>query len=270
MVICMKRKIAFFDIDGTLTSETDGSIPESAVEGIRRARENGHFMFINTGRCFHNVEMRFREIGFDGYVCGCGLNVYCDGQELLHVPMARSVKEEILAQARLTGVEILFESRTGVAYDLIRPLQSEGAIRQYQCFVDRGYDLSIDPGQPDFVADKFVIWFHEPEQLKQFRKVSDNYFTCIDRGGYFREFVPYGYSKATGLQFVLDHYGLSSEDAYGFGDSNNDLAMLEYLRNSVVMGSTAPKELLACASFVTEPASRNGLYHALEQLGFLG
>lgn len=270
MVICMKRKIAFFDIDGTLTSETDGSIPESAVEGIRRARENGHFMFINTGRCFHNVEMRFREIGFDGYVCGCGLNIYCDGQELLHVPMACSVKEEILAQARLTGVEILFESRTGVAYDLLSPLQSEGAIRQYQCFVDRGYDLSIDPGQPDFVADKFVIWFHEPEQLKQFRKVSDNYFTCIDRGGYFREFVPYGYSKATGLQFVLDHYGLSSEDAYGFGDSNNDFAMLEYLRNSVVMGSTAPKELLACASFVTEPASRNGLYHALEQLGFLG
>lgn len=266
----MKRKIAFFDIDGTLTSETDGSIPESAAEGIRKARANGHLMFINTGRCFQNVELRFREIGFDGYVCGCGLNIYCDGRELLYVPMPRPVKEEILAQARLTGVEILFESRTGVAYDLSRPLQSKGAIHQYQCFVDRGYDLSIDPGQPDFVADKFVIWFHEPQQLEEFRKVSDRHFACIDRGGCFREFVPYGYSKATGLQFVLDHYGLSLEDAYGFGDSNNDLAMLQYLKNSVVMGSTESKELLECASFVTEPASRNGLYHALDKLGFLG
>ena len=29
------KKIAFFDIDGTLTSEIDGSIPESAVYATR-------------------------------------------------------------------------------------------------------------------------------------------------------------------------------------------------------------------------------------------
>ena len=36
------KKIAFFDIDGTLTSEIDGSIPESAVYAIRAARANGN------------------------------------------------------------------------------------------------------------------------------------------------------------------------------------------------------------------------------------
>lgn len=265
----MKRKIAFFDIDGTLTSEIDGSIPGSAVEGIHKAREKGNLMYINTGRCFQNVEQRFRDIGFDGYVCGCGLNIYCEGQELLYVPLPRHVKEEVLAQARHTGVDILFESRTGVAFDQSRPLQSGEAIRLYRLFVERGYDLGIDPLQPDFVADKFVLWFQAPEQLEEFRKVSDRYFVCIDRGGRFREFVPQGYSKATGLQFVLDQYGLSLEDAYGFGDSNNDLAMLQYLKNSVVMGSAESEELLECASYVTEPASRDGLYHALEHLGFL-
>jgi hydroxymethylpyrimidine pyrophosphatase-like HAD family hydrolase len=76
----MQRKIAFFDIDGTLTSEVDGSIPASAIRSIREARANGHLMFINTGRCFQNVEQRFRDIGFDGYVCGCGTNIYCDGR----------------------------------------------------------------------------------------------------------------------------------------------------------------------------------------------
>ena len=63
------KKIAFFDIDGTLTSEIDGFLPESAINAIRRARTFGHLMFINTGRCFQNVEPRFRRIGFDGYVC---------------------------------------------------------------------------------------------------------------------------------------------------------------------------------------------------------
>ncbi len=264
----MERKIAFFDIDGTLTSEIDESIPESAVAGIRKAREKGHLMFINTGRCFQNVEPRFRQVGFDGYVCGCGLNIYCEGQELLYVPMPRTVKEEMLAQARLTGIEILFEARTGVAFDLSRPLQSDRAVRLYQCFVERGYDLSIRPEQPDFVADKFVIWFREPGQLETFRTASDRYFYCIDRGGCFREFVPHGYSKATGLQFVLDHYGMSLEDAYGFGDSNNDLTMLQYLKNSVVMGNAESRELMDCAAFVTKAASHGGLYYALEQLGF--
>ena len=60
------RKIAFFDIDGTLTSETDGAVPEDAAAAIAQARKNGHLMFINTGRCFQNVEPCFRSIGWDG------------------------------------------------------------------------------------------------------------------------------------------------------------------------------------------------------------
>lgn len=35
------KKIAFFDIDGTLTSEIDGSIPESAVYAIRQRGQTG-------------------------------------------------------------------------------------------------------------------------------------------------------------------------------------------------------------------------------------
>ena len=71
----MSTKIAFFDIDGTLTSEVDGSLPDSAILAIRQARANGNLMFINTGRCYQNVEPRFMEIGFDGIVCGCGFKL---------------------------------------------------------------------------------------------------------------------------------------------------------------------------------------------------
>ena len=60
------RKIAFFDVDGTLTSEIDGSIPASTIDAIRAARANGNLMFINTGRCFHNLDEEFRALGFDG------------------------------------------------------------------------------------------------------------------------------------------------------------------------------------------------------------
>ena len=71
----MSRKIAFFDIDGTLTSEIDGSVPADAASAIRQARNNGHLMFINTGRCMQNVEERYAKLtgrgiggGIDRYV----------------------------------------------------------------------------------------------------------------------------------------------------------------------------------------------------------
>lgn len=89
---------------------------------------------------------------------------------------------------------------------------------------------------PNFFCDKFVVWYQTPDQLEEFRKVSDPYFTCIDRGGTFREFVPIGYSKATGIQYVLDYYHLDLDAAYAIGDSNNDLPMLSYVPNSVAMG----------------------------------
>ena len=263
------KKIAFFDIDGTLTSEIDGSIPQSAIHAIRAARANGNLMFINTGRCFQNVEKRFRDIGFDGYVCGCGTNLYCDGKETLHVAQTHETAMKLLQKARELEIDILFESRKEVAFDLSMPRRHPDAKRHYDEFTAHGYDMPEDLENPNFFFDKFVIWYTKPEQLESFREVSDAGFTCIDRGGTFREFVPHGYSKATGIQYVLDYYGIDKKDAYAFGDSNNDLPMLTYLPNSIAMGNASPTSLFDIVSHVTAKASEDGIKLALEQLGFI-
>ena len=143
------------------------------------------------------------------------------------------------------------------------------AVAQYDAFVKRGYTMPTDLEAPDFICDKFVIWYQNEEQLQAFRKISDIHFSCIDRGGTFREFVPLGYSKATGIQFVLDHYNLTKENAYAFGDSNNDLPMLSYLPNSVAMGNANPASLFDQVSFVTKKASEDGIAFALEHFSFL-
>lgn len=263
------KKIAFFDIDGTLTSEIDGRIPSSATDAIRKARENGHLMFINTGRCFQNVEKRFREIGFDGYVCGCGTNIYCDSKEVLHIAQNHEIISAILKAARDCDVDILFESRNFVAFDLSRPFHHPNAAKLYGSFIKRGYDMPEDLENPNFFSDKFVIWIQSDLQLSQFRKISDAHFECIDRGDNFYEFVPLGYSKATGIQFVLDHYGLAKSAAYAFGDSANDLSMLSYLDNSVAMGNSSPESLFSMVSHVTTKASEDGISNALKHLNFI-
>ena len=169
-----------------------------------------------------NVEQRFRDVGFDGFVCGCGTDIYCDGAEILHVAQTHETVMKLLLAAREWDIDILFESRKEVAFDLARPLRHPDARRQYEAFEERGYEMPEHLENPNFFCDKFVLWFEHPEQLAGFRTTSDRYFECIDRGGNFREFVPLGYSKATGLNYVLDYYRIDKKDAYAFGDSNND------------------------------------------------
>ena len=272
----MERKIAFFDIDGTLTSEIDGTIPESAVKSIQAARKNGHLMFLNTGRCMQNVEQCFRNVGFDGYVCGCGTNIYCTDydknntyKEILYVSQSHNIVEEILFHARKFKLDLLFESKYGVCFDMKKPLITPGGIHQHNQFILRNYDMSHNPEDNDFVCDKFVVWFSNIQDLNSFRSISDKYFECIDRGGNFREFVPIGYSKATGIQVVLDYYHIPIERAYAFGDSNNDLSMLSYVPNSIAMGNATPTALFNQVSYVTTNASKNGIENALKHFHFI-
>ena len=79
----MDRSILFFDIDGTILTE-DGTraIPDSTRKALHMAKERGHLLFINTGRVFLNIENRIRDLGFDGYVCGCGTQILYREKEL--------------------------------------------------------------------------------------------------------------------------------------------------------------------------------------------
>lgn len=227
------KKIAFFDIDGTLTSEIDGSLPKSAINAIRHARTFGHLMFINTGRCFQNVEPRFRRIGFDGYVCGCGTNIFCSGTEALHVAQTHSITMQLLKTARKTNVDILFESRKEVAFDKSRSLSHPDAIHQYKAFLNRGYDMPENLENPNFFCDKFVVWYQTPDQLEEFQESQRSLFYLHRPRRYLPRICSNRLRKATGIQYVLDYYHLDLDAAYAIGDSNNDLPMLSYVPNSV-------------------------------------
>ena len=64
------KKVIFFDIDGTIVTEDERAlIPESTVRAIKKARENGNYTFINTGRTIFNVQDRIKNLGeFSAYI----------------------------------------------------------------------------------------------------------------------------------------------------------------------------------------------------------
>ncbi len=266
----MQQKIAFFDIDGTLTRETDGKVPDSAVQAIRAARKNGHRMFLCSGRCLFDIEPRFTDIGFDGIVAGCGTHVLLsDGTVLFHRSLGPKVTRELVLAGRETGVDLLFESETFLTYDPTRPLTHPIPLRDLPMLTTRGVDALLNVDAPDFNADKMCVFSDDPEKTQRFLRVSGKYLDTIDRGEGMYELVPHDCSKATGIREVMAYYSLPDDNAFAFGDSMNDLPMLTHVKNSVVMGNAQPESLKDLAFYVAPKASEDGLAAALSHLGFM-
>lgn len=64
----------FLNLDGTLM--IDGKISEINRKAIVKSRENGHLIFINTGRSYSFMpDAVFETVDFDGYVSWLGYQI---------------------------------------------------------------------------------------------------------------------------------------------------------------------------------------------------
>lgn len=120
----------------------------------------------------------------------------------------------------------------------------------------------IDGNKP-FVFDKFMIYPTKESDCEAFWPFAEERFTMIDRGRGMYEIIQKDFSKATGIQFLMDRFQIPLEDCFVIGDSTNDLPMLTYVPNSIAMGNSM-KEILPYCNYQTTDIMDDGIYHALK------
>lgn len=259
-------KALFYDIDGTLLSEKTGRVPESAVEALGEARAKGHLVFINTGRVYAHLGAIRELVEADGYLCGCGTYVMAEGKVLYsyHIPHERGL--EIKRHIDECGLDGALEAVDGV--HVHRSTSSIPGVEQLKEGLKRSGCLSEYAWEDDcYDFDKFYLLSHKDSRCKElFGRLKD--MDIIDRGNGDYECVPRGHSKATAIDLVLKHYGISLDDAYVFGDSSNDLAMFRYARNCILMGNHS-EVLEPYASFETKDVEDDGIAYAMKELGII-
>lgn len=259
-------KIMFFDIDGTLIPEDgDHKIPESTVRALKLAREAGNLLFVNTGRPVFNVEDNVRSLGFDGYVCGCGTYLEYGGREIFYKTVPKELCLKTRELMRECDAVPMYERRDCVFFDRkARRLPVTEGIRKD--FDDQGKDTSRHADEENFSFDKFIFCYDEKTDLKRVLERLEPDFYCIDRGSNFYEIVPHPFSKASGIEAVLRYCGLPKSSSYAVGDSLNDLPMFDAVGTSIAMGNG--KMLIPYADYVTSDIREDGIYNALEAMGF--
>jgi len=72
--------------------------------------------------------------------------------------------------------------------------------------------------------------------------------------------IPAGSGKGIAIARVLGHFGLDASQAMAFGDSQNDLEMLQAVGTGVAMGN-ASAQVKAIADDVCGAVSEDGIYH---------
>ena len=267
----MERCILFFDIDGTILTE-DGTrtIPESTRQAIATARAKGHLVFVNTGRVYLNIEPMIRDLGFDGYVCGCGTNIYYQGTELLRNRLPQDLCRQTVEITRACHMTALFEASDLNAFDSLA--KGNAQYDELIAYFSENNRRMVDVESEEFYFDKFTAWYPLNQNIQPFKAFIEGHFDYIDRGieGDYGmcEIIPKGFSKATGIEFLLDYFQISHENSYAFGDSTNDLPMLTYVKHSVAMGGS-PKVVRDAVEFVTKSIYEDGLAYAMEQYHLL-
>ncbi|MBR3326396.1 MAG: HAD family hydrolase [Atopobiaceae bacterium] len=101
--------------------------------------------------------------------------------------------------------------------------------------------------------------------IERFRDIVGSRMDVVGSGdGYFDVVCP-GVSKATGLQTLLDRWGIAPSECVAFGDSDNDLAMLELVGTSYAMDN-APQNVKDAAGHVAPSCVDDGVLVVLEEL----
>lgn len=103
-------KLIFLDIDGTFVPPASLTPPESAVQAVRTARQNGHRVFLCTGRNMAMLRPLLR-YGFDGVVASAGGFVSCSGRTLFDCPMRPEQTRAALDVLHGNGVLCSLEAR---------------------------------------------------------------------------------------------------------------------------------------------------------------
>ncbi len=122
----------------------------------------------------------------------------------------------------------------------------------------------------NILPNKILIMCEPPTCAEMERVLGEKFPTLnvVRSATFLLEIMDKTVSKATGINALLNHYGLPIDEAVAFGDNYNDAEMLKLIPQSVAMGN-APDAVKKMAAAVTDTNEAGGIYTYLAKIGVI-
>lgn len=254
-------KIFFFDIDGTLIDCNKGLInPSDKTLYAFNELKKEYMTIIASGRCLDMIPSKIRDLNPSGYLLNNGSYCLINNEIVFSKTISEKyINDSLLFAKNHNSVFYLKAENKVFCSNLNHPLHLK-AINDYADETTY-YDYANRTNEKGNMISIFFnnkenndLYFNLFKDYLDIRKQDDDstYVDCND----------YGVNKGTGVSSILDILNIKKEDAYAFGDSYNDLEMMENVLNSVAMGN-AVKEVKKRCRYVTKSVMDDGIYEFL-------
>lgn len=262
-------KLIFFDIDGTLYRHTCG-IPESARRAIECTVANGNYVMLCTGRNHSMIPSEVATLPISGEVAGCGTYVAVGEQVLTEASINGDICYEILAKMEALQCAYYIENADYFYFnDACLPAYYANATEEIKEKMSRNYPGRQKPwSEYNKKLSKITGYPQDRSLLPQIKEALAPWFDVIIHKEYeYIEIMLRGYSKGNGVREIMKHLHIKYEDTYAYGDSMNDLSMLEAVAHGMVMAEAS--EELKKKYPVTTSIYDHGIARGMYQMGLI-
>ncbi len=264
-----KIKYIICDLDRTLLNNARSMSPEQAAY-IRELRQRKGIRFgFASGRARTALKPLAERIGLldacDVFISNNGVDIY-DLQNNVSTQMDMLEVEDVQTLLDLFQgygfINVIFHN-TGKLYALYETQRIQGIVKM------NGYTGWHDPRKESFGPTARVTLIFEQERLEEVQKILANtelpdHITSIQSDLDVMDLSHKGVSKAKAIKAYISQFGDSMDQVMVFGDSANDMAMMQAAGIAVAM-ENATEEVKAIADYVTEKSNdEDGVMHFLK------
>ena len=266
--------LLFFDIDGTIVNSRE-TMPESAGRAVRLAKENGHRLFLATGRSFPTVQPWLFDYGFDGIIVTGGARVMCEGEPIFlqHIDpdKLRLFDDYCKERGYMYAVQ-------GYRHNYVPERVKEEILKivdLHEATMSLGEGYAAKMATFDDVSEVFddaekLSFYFVPDTIENISRDLGDYFNImpffpVDRDAVCGEIHCGGLNKAIGVTKLAEYFHEPIEDTIAFGDGPNDIEMLQAAGLSVCMGNGAQVTKDA-SDIVADTVDNDGLYKIMKEL----
>lgn len=266
--------LIFFDIDGTLLTE-NGTIPISTIDTLTKLKNNGHLLFICSGRSKGEIPKYILNLGFDGIVASAGAYVEFHSAELFHRPIENEYLLELIYFFQENKTDFILETNEGSYFSkksyknfvsLMNkfPFSNEEAKNEYLAM------FSIENNLKKIKNVNKLVYFNSKYNVDELNGLLGSNFTflpgsidwCKNNSG---EVSEKGINKSTGINILLSHLSKTENDVIAIGDGFNDIEMIAMAKIGIAMGNSSD-QLKEIADYTTDDVNQNGIYNIFRKL----
>lgn len=232
-------KLVATDMDLTLLAD-DKSMPAGVDERIDALAKNGVLFCAASGRPALALRESFPAHHQDmALVADNGASVYLRDELVYRDLIDRDLYHEVLALATATEGSVPVLCAFDDAYVLERDRCHEDVVSIYYrsiTYVESFEELDVDSNK---ISIYFPGWDSKQKNDEVYSPAfaSRLYLTCA--GNEWLDFMNIGVDKGSGVRHLAQHLGIDLSDIAAFGDTYNDIPMLDIVGHSYVMANAA-------------------------------